>query len=96
MIFLYWYRTCNKTCRHEFKTRKIGILATGTLISELFNKTAQQFQNTKIIDRRPWISTAYRKRKMYSAEMTELHSYLIPMIDADIDYLVLGCSHYPI
>jgi glutamate racemase len=30
------------------------------------------------------------------AEMTELlHSYLIPMIDADIDYLVLGCSHYP-
>jgi glutamate racemase len=28
--------------------------------------------------------------------MTELlHSYLIPMIDADIDYLVLGCSHYP-
>jgi glutamate racemase len=50
MIFLYWYRTCNKTCRHEFKTRKIGILATGTLISELFNKTAQQFQNTKIID----------------------------------------------
>jgi glutamate racemase len=48
MIFLYWYRTCNKTCRHEFKTRKIGILATqGTLISELFNKTAQQFQNTK-------------------------------------------------
>jgi glutamate racemase len=33
---------------------------------------------------------------MYSAEMTELlHSYLIPMIDADIDYLVLGCSHYP-
>jgi glutamate racemase len=27
--------------------------------------------------------------------MTELlHSYLT-MIDADIDYLVLGCSHYP-
>jgi glutamate racemase len=24
-----------------------------------------------------------------------LHSYLTPMIDANIDYLVLGCSHYP-
>ena len=24
-----------------------------------------------------------------------LHSYLQPMIDENIDYLVLGCSHYP-
>ena len=24
-----------------------------------------------------------------------LHSYLNPMIEANIDYLVLGCSHYP-
>ena len=28
--------------------------------------------------------------------MTQLlHSYLDPMIEANIDYLVLGCSHYP-
>ena len=34
--------------------------------------------------------------KINSAEMTELlHSYLNPMIEANIDYLVLGCSHYP-
>jgi glutamate racemase len=80
------------------KTRKIGILATqGTLISELFNKTAQQFQNTKIIDQvGHGLVPLIESGKMYSAEMTELlHSYLIPMIDADIDYLVLGCSHYP-
>ena len=24
-----------------------------------------------------------------------LHNYLTPMIEANIDYLVLGCSHYP-
>jgi len=24
-----------------------------------------------------------------------LYSYLSPMIEANIDYLVLGCSHYP-
>ena len=24
-----------------------------------------------------------------------LHDYLNPMIEANIDYLVLGCSHYP-
>jgi glutamate racemase len=31
-----------------------------------------------------------------SIEMEQLlHSYLQPMINANIDYLVLGCSHYP-
>jgi glutamate racemase len=31
-----------------------------------------------------------------SPEMTKLlHSYLQPMIEKNIDYLVLGCSHYP-
>jgi glutamate racemase len=31
-----------------------------------------------------------------SPEMTKLlYSYLTPMIEANIDYLVLGCSHYP-
>lgn len=80
------------------KTRKIGILATqGTLISELFNKTAKQFKNTKIIDQvGHGLVPLIENGKMYSPEMTELlHSYLTPMIDADIDYLVLGCSHYP-
>jgi glutamate racemase len=80
------------------KTQKIGILATqGTLISELFNKTAQQFKNTKIIDQvGHGLVPLIESGKMYSQEMTELlQSYLNPMIDADIDYLVLGCSHYP-
>jgi hypothetical protein len=49
MIFLYWYRTC-KTCRQIQNKKNWHSSHTGTLISELFNKTAQQFQNTKIID----------------------------------------------
>ena len=80
------------------KTQTIGILATqGTLISELFNKTAQQFQNTKIIDQvGHGLVPLIESGKMNSPEMTQLlHSYLTPMIDANIDYLVLGCSHYP-
>lgn len=33
---------------------------------------------------------------MDSAEMEELlKSYLNPMVEKNIDYLVLGCSHYP-
>ena len=33
---------------------------------------------------------------LYSPEMTQLlNSYLQPMIEENIDYLVLGCTHYP-
>lgn len=80
------------------KTQKIGILATqGTLISELFNKTAEKFQTTKIIEQvGHGLVQLIESGEIKSPEMTELlESYLQPMIDADIDYLVLGCSHYP-
>jgi glutamate racemase len=80
------------------KTQTIGILATqGTLNSELFNKATQKFQNTKIIEQvGHGLVQLIESGKIYSAEMTELlHSYLTPMIEANIDYLVLGCSHYP-
>ncbi|WP_366186598.1 glutamate racemase [Flavobacterium ovatum] len=80
------------------KTQKIGILATqGTLISELFNKTADKFQTTKILEQvGHGLVQLIEGGKINSPEMTELlNSYLQPMIQADIDYLVLGCSHYP-
>jgi glutamate racemase len=33
---------------------------------------------------------------MHSVKMTQLlKSYLEPMVSQDIDYLVLGCTHYP-
>jgi glutamate racemase len=80
------------------KTQKIGILATkGTLNSELFHKTVSTFSNIKIIEQVGYnLVTLIEGGKIYSPEMTKLlESYLKPMIDANIDYLVLGCSHYP-
>tara|TARA_R110002126_G_scaffold154507_1_gene301606 strand:+ start:280 stop:1056 length:777 start_codon:yes stop_codon:yes gene_type:complete len=80
------------------KTQTIGILATqGTLISELFYNTTQKFQNTKIIEQvGHGLVQLIENGEINSPEMTQLlHSYLQPMIQADIDYLVLGCSHYP-
>ena len=80
------------------KTQTIGILATqGTLNSELFNKTAEKFQETKIIEQvGHGIVQLIESGKIDSPEMTQLlHSYLSPMVEANIDYLVLGCSHYP-
>jgi glutamate racemase len=80
------------------KTHTIGILATqGTLNSELFNKTTEMFQDTKIIEQvGHGLVQLIENGAMYSPEMTQLlNSYLNPMIEANIDYLVLGCSHYP-
>jgi glutamate racemase len=80
------------------KTQTIGILATqGTLISELFYNATQKFKNTKIIEQvGHGLVQLIENGEINSPEMTRLlHSYLQPMIEADIDYLVLGCSHYP-
>ena len=80
------------------KTQTIGILATqGTLISELFYNTTQKFQNTKIIEQvGHGLVQLIENGEINSPEMTQLlHSYLQPMIEANIDFLVLGCSHYP-
>ncbi|WP_396157892.1 glutamate racemase [Flavobacterium sp.] len=80
------------------KKNIIGILATqGTLNSELFHQTAEKFQDTKIIEQiGHGLVSLIEKGEINSKEMnTLLHQYLEPMIDANIDYLVLGCSHYP-
>jgi glutamate racemase len=80
------------------KTQTIGILATqGTLNSELFNKTTEMYQDTQIIEQvGHGLVQLIESGNIDSPKMTQLlHSYLDPMIEANIDYLVLGCSHYP-
>lgn len=80
------------------KTQKIGILATkGTLSSELFNKTVELYHDTIILEQIGYgLVELIEGGKLYSSEMTQLlHSYVDPMIREGIDYLVLGCSHYP-
>lgn len=80
------------------KTQAIGILATkGTLSSELFNKAVEIYSETKIIEQvGHGLVELIENGAINSPEMTSLlHTYLQPMMDANIDYLVLGCSHYP-
>lgn len=80
------------------KTQKIGILATqGTLNSSLFNQATDKYQNTTIIEQvGHGLVQLIESGKIDSPEMQQLlHTYLQPMIEANIDYLVLGCSHYP-
>jgi glutamate racemase len=87
-----------KPAANNSQTQTIGILATkGTLNSELFNKTTEMFQDTKIIEQVGYgLVQLIENGQINSPEMTQLlQSYLNPMIEANIDYLVLGCSHYP-
>lgn len=80
------------------KNHTIGILATqGTLNSELFHQTAEKFHDTKIIEQiGHGLVPLIENGDINSPEMDKLlHLYLEPMIAANIDYLVLGCSHYP-
>ena len=80
------------------KKNSIGILATqGTLNSKLFIQNVEKFNNTKIIEQiGHGLVTLIENGEINSAQMDKLlRNYLQPMIEAKVDYLVLGCSHYP-
>ena len=80
-------------------TKTIGILATkGTLSSDLFSKTAElHTKGIKCIEQiGEGLVPLIEENKIDSTAMKNLlTSYLDPMIAQNIDYLVLGCSHYP-
>jgi glutamate racemase len=82
----------------QSNTHTIGILATkGTLNSELFHKNVANHPEVKIIEQiGHGLVQLIENGDIDSPEMTDLlKSYLIPMVEKNIDYLVLGCSHYP-
>jgi glutamate racemase len=84
------------------KTRSIGVLATkGTLTSALFKKTAREYairNQIQIIERVgkglvPLIEDP--NRDIHSLNEL-LEAYIAPMKQAGVDFIVLGCTHYPI
>jgi len=81
------------------KTGAIGILATkGTLTSKLFEKTAAEYtKNITIIEQDgEGLVPLIEDGKLNSVELNELLTkYLKPMLNFNIDHLVLGCTHYP-
>ena len=87
-----------KPAAKKSETHTIGILATkGTLNSELFSRSVLNYPSTKIIEQVGLgLVQLIEEGKMDSNEMTDLlKNALQPMVEANIDYLVLGCSHYP-
>ena len=80
------------------KTNKIGVLATEmTLTSNLFNQTSNKFSdNIEIIEQIGFGLVNLIEKGDINTENTKqlLKSYIDPMLDSNIDQLVLGCTHY--
>ena len=83
----------------QTKTNTIGVLATkGTLHSNLFAKTSSLHnKDIQIIEQDgEGLVPLIEKGDIQSDAMRELlEKYLKPMLEKNVDCLVLGCSHYP-
>ncbi len=83
----------------QTKTKAIGVLATkGTLSSHLFHRTTDLYSNGITIIERvgEGIVPLVESGNIESKIMQDLlKRYMEPMLKANIDYLVLGCTHYP-
>ena len=81
------------------KTKTVGILATnGTLESELLFETSQKFaRGVRVIKQiGEGLVSLIESGNIESIEMTNLlYKYMEPMLKENIDFLVLGCTHYP-
>jgi glutamate racemase len=81
------------------KTKNIGILATkGTLNSSLFAATSNNInEEVSIIEQiGEGLVELIENGQLASTEMTSLLSnHLQKLLKHNIDYLVLGCTHYP-
>jgi glutamate racemase len=81
------------------QTKAIGILATkGTLSSQLFHKTTDIYASgIDVIEQDgDGIVPLIENGKLDSKDLELLlKTYLEPMLEKNIDFLVLGCTHYP-
>lgn len=87
-----------KPAAFQTSTRNIGILATkGTLNSELFHAAMKNYTDINIVEQVGYgLVKLIEEGQLNSDETKQLLTiYLQPMIEANIDCLVLGCSHYP-
>lgn len=83
----------------QSQTKTIGVLAThGTLSSELFEKTSLEYaQGIRVIEQiGTGLVRAIENDDLKSKTLRKLLlEHLKPMLDQNIDRLVLGCTHYP-
>ncbi|MDO6852573.1 glutamate racemase [Cellulophaga lytica] len=83
----------------QSNSKTVGVLATkGTLSSSLFHSTVKNHaEGIKIIEKEgEGLVPLIESGKATSVEAKDLlKTFLEPMLEQNIDYLVLGCTHYP-
>ena len=83
----------------QSRSKTVGVLATkGTLSSSLFHSTSENHaQGITIIEQIGKGLVPLIEEGKINSKMTRelLSTYLDPMLAEGIDYLVLGCTHYP-
>lgn len=88
-----------KPAARATKTGNIGVLATkGTLESEKFQKTKNDYAKgvTVFIKVGQGLVEAVENQAIETEKTYELlKKYVQPMLDNDVDKIVLGCTHYP-
>tara|TARA_R110002126_G_scaffold239234_3_gene382479 strand:+ start:76 stop:864 length:789 start_codon:yes stop_codon:yes gene_type:complete len=81
------------------KSKIIGVLATkGTLSSSLFHSTSKNHAAgiTVLEQRGTGLVEMIEQGNLQSDELYALlEGYISPMLEKGMDYLVLGCTHYP-
>lgn len=88
-----------KPASQNTKTRSIGVLATaGTFRGRLYIETSRKYASDVNVCYQvgEGLVELVEAGKANSPEAEKLlHRYIDPMIDCNIDHLVLGCTHYP-
>lgn len=83
----------------QSQSKKVGVLATkGTLSSSLFHSTSENHAaGIQIIEQEgTGLVPLIEQGEIHSTQTKELLlKYLNSMLEEGIDYLVLGCTHYP-
>ncbi len=78
----------------------VGVLATkGTVNGNHFKTTSEKFaKNTAVITQIGYGLVHQVENNLIDSEETKklLIRYIQPMIDNKVDYIVLGCTHYPL
>lgn len=80
------------------KSKKIGVLATlATLQSEKYIEAKKSFPKVEFVEQAGHhLVQLIESGKLYSEELKKLLiQYVTPMRDAQVDHIVLGCTHYP-
>lgn len=88
-----------KPAAERTRTGRVGVIATpATFQGDLFRRLVQRFAAEVALHTQtcPGLVEAVEAGALDTPETARLlRSYLTPMLEAGIDHLVLGCTHYP-